>query len=237
MDRTLRATADREQSMAKLVGPAVVEPRTVKHERRGPAQPAGAGSRAAVKAPGDYLEGRRPGRQVPRRETVRPVMAGLGMSGGHRRQVVPAARARQGPTIPARDPAEPVSVLALLARDHVLLAAEEQDGAVVGIEKIDLPGGARHRNPFSRRQLRLCVGRAPPVSAAPLVAVRVGAISSVAKATIEDHLHLRVGAERMAQLLAPVRAGTTWGLQPSRLRSRTLPVPFTVSSSIAVIGC
>src|SRR6266540_1216251 len=258
MDRTLRATADREQSMAKLVGPAVVEPRTVKHERRGPAQPAGAGSRAAVKAPGDYLEGRRPGRQVPRRETVRPVMAGLGMSGGHR----------------------------------------------------------------------------PPVSAAPLVAVRVGAISSVAKATIEDHLHLRVGAERMAQLLAPVRqasryddeerplplhlrallrenseltrtgeipanfsfsgndsgsllykylrdkpktciqedlsrtpsssgsaaatrsahwatmvvpwspsppcpvrAGTTWGLQPSRLRSRTLPVPFTVSSSIAVIGC
>src|SRR6266508_3584947 len=199
MDRTLRATADREQSMAKLVGPAVVEPRTVKHERRGPAQPAGAGSRAAVKAPGDYLEGRRPGRQVPRRETVRPVMAGLGMSGGHRRQVVPAARARQGPTIPARDPAKPVGVLALLAWDHVLLAAEEQDGAVVGIEKIDQPGGARRHNPSSRRQLRVCFGRAPPVSIASLIVVRAGVMSSVTGATVEDHTHRRVVAERLAQ--------------------------------------
>src|SRR4030095_7390372 len=92
-------------------------------------------------------------RPLRARGTTGPVHAGLHGGRDHRGQIAAAPRARKPRGIRARDPADPVRVLALLTGHGMLATAEEQDRLPREVPKIDLAGGAGHRDPSLAAQL------------------------------------------------------------------------------------
>jgi len=92
----------------------------------------------------------------------------------------------------------------------MVAATEKQDCLGIGAEKVDLLRGAGNDDPSTGPQFCVHVGPEPPVPAALFGFVSVGLDSSVDESAIENHLHLRVVAKRVAERLAQVQFGSRY---------------------------
>jgi hypothetical protein len=92
----------------------------------------------------------------------------------------------------------------------MVAATEKQDCLGIGVEKVDFLRGAGNDDPSTGPQFCVHVGPEPPISAALVGFVSVGSDSSVDEPAIENHLHLRVVAKRVAERLAQVQFGSRY---------------------------
>lgn len=103
----------------------------------------------------------------------------------------------------------------------MVAATEKQDCPGIGVEKVDLPRGAGNDDPSTGPQFFVHVGPEPPILTALFRFVSAGSDSSVREPAIENHLHLRVLAERVAERLAQVQFGSRYD-DDERLRDLPL---------------
>jgi len=164
-----------------------------------PCARSGETSHLARRGPSGRLAGRH-GRQRPLDAVaVDPVRADLRMSRDDRRQIAPAQRARELAGLRARDPAEPVRVLAALAGNDVLTAAQEQDGLRIRIVEVDPHRRAGDRDPPIDLQLGVALEPRPPVAVAALRPKGAVARAPILEPPVDDHLDRRVIRESVAQ--------------------------------------
>jgi len=129
----------------------------------------------------------------------------VGEDGG--RQIVAAKWAAEHIGIRARNPAELIGVLTLLAGDDVMATTEKQDRLCLRVEEVDVRQGTVDHDPPPGLEFRVHVGALPPIGAASLQSVTVGYGPSLSGPAIGDHAHVRGVAESVAERPAQLQLG------------------------------